>query len=166
MNHTDSTFFSKYTSLVNEESAYNSFLHQEEIFYAFLDKIDEAKSFFSYAEGKWSLKEILQHLIDTERIFSYRALSISRKETIILPGYDENIYATNSTANKRSWMSLVEEMKAVRKSTFLLYESFTNEMLMQEGKYSSASGTVETIGLIITGHVYHHIKIVEERYFL
>ena len=126
----------------------------------------EDKSTCAYAEGKWTLKEMLQHIIDTERIFAYRALAIARKETATLPGFDENLYADNSNANSRTWDNLTQEIKAVRNSTKILFESFTEEMLQNNGNFSSSNGSANTLGFIIVGHVYHHIKIAKERYLL
>jgi hypothetical protein len=162
---TNNNFFERYTSLVKEENINEAFQHQSQILEDFYNKISEEKSMYAYAEGKWTLKEMLQHMIDTERIFSYRALAIARKEMATLPGYDEDVYANNSDANRRTWASLVEEMNAVRKATILMFASFTETMLNNNGKFSSAEGTPNMLGFICVGHVYHHIKIAEERYF-
>jgi hypothetical protein len=162
---TNSSYFERYTSLVKEENLDGAFKNQEATLAAFYDKISEEKSMHAYAEGKWTLKEMLQHMIDTERIFTYRALAIARKETATLPGFDENNYANNSDTNRRTWASLVEEMNAVRKATQHLFASFTETMLHNIGKFSSAEGSPSTLGFICVGHVYHHIKIAEERYF-
>jgi uncharacterized damage-inducible protein DinB len=162
---TNNSYFERYTSLVNEDNLNEAFQHQQTTLEEFYNKVSEEKSMYAYAEGKWTLKEMLQHMIDTERIFSYRALAIARKETATLPGFDENNYADNSNANARTWISLVEEMKDVRKATQHLFSSFNENMLSQIGKFSSAQGSPSTLGFICVGHVYHHIKIVEERYF-
>jgi hypothetical protein len=162
--NTNTSYFEKYTSLVNEDNLNEAFQRQEATLEEFYNKVSEEKSTYAYAEGKWTLKEMLQHMIDTERIFTYRALAIARKETATLPGFDENNYADNSNANARTWISLVEEMKDVRKATQHLFASFTETMLNNIGKFSSAEGSPNTLGLICVGHVYHHIKITEERY--
>lgn len=157
-------YFENYTSLVIEKDIISAFSNQEKILNDFLDSVSEEKSNYAYAEGKWTLKEMLQHMIDTERIFSYRALAIARKETATLPGFDENLYADNSDANKRTWADLTKEIKTVRSSTSFLFKSFTEEMLQNTGKFSSSNGSANTLGFIIVGHVYHHIKIAKERY--
>ncbi len=162
---TNNSFFERYTSLVKENNINDAFKNQETILDTFYTKIPEEKSMHAYAEGKWTLKEMLQHMIDTERIFSYRALAIARKETATLPGFDEDNYAQNSEANNRTWASLVQEMKDVRKATQQLFASFSETMLNNIGKFSSAEGTPLTLGFICVGHVYHHIKVAEERYF-
>jgi hypothetical protein len=162
---TNNSFFERYTSLVKVENIQDAFQQQTTILEDFYNKISEEKSTHAYAEGKWTLKEMLQHMIDTERIFTYRALAIARKEAATLPGFDENNYATNSDANRRTWASLVEEMKAVRKASEMMFASFTEAMMSNIGKFSSAEGSANTLGFICLGHVYHHIKIAEERYF-
>ena len=159
-------YFENYTSQVIEKEIISAFSSQEKILNNFLDLATEEKSSCAYAEGKWTLKEMLQHIIDTERIFAYRALAIARKETATLPGFDENLYADNSNANSRTWDNLTQEIKAVRNSTIILFESFTEEMLQSKGNFSSSSGSANTLGFIIVGHVYHHIKIAKERYLL
>jgi DinB superfamily len=162
---TDNAYFLKYISLVKEDNIHDGFTNQEDTLQNFYNKIDEEKSLYAYAEGKWTLKEMLQHLIDTERVFSYRALCIARKEQATLPGFDENDYSNNSKANTRSWASLVEEMQILRMSTQMMFDSFTNDMLENEGSFSSAKDTVNTLGYIMAGHIYHHVKVAEERYF-
>ena len=157
-------YFENYTSLVREEDVLDAFKNQTKILSDFLVVISEDKATYAYAEGKWTLKEMLQHMIDTERIFSYRALAIARKETVTLPGFDENVYATNSLANRRTWEELSQEMKIVRESTTILFKSFTEEMLQSSGCFSAANGNVNTLGLIIVGHFYHHVNISNERY--
>jgi uncharacterized damage-inducible protein DinB len=131
----------------------------------FFKNIPEEKAPYRYAEGKWSVKEMLQHIIDTERIFGYRALSIARKDTTPLPGFDENTYANASKAGERSLAGLIEELKAVRTSTDLLLKSFTEDDLQQTGITNGHPNTVNAIGYIIFGHILHHKKILEERYF-
>lgn len=130
----------------------------------FLENFAPEKTGYRYAEGKWSVKEVLQHIIDAERIFAYRALCIARKDRTALPGFDENAYAENSVAGKRDWKDLVEEFRAVRRTTELLYGSFDDEQLETSGTASGKSIYVLGIGFIIAGHVSHHIRILKERY--
>ena len=157
-------YFDRYTNLVSEKDLNKAFKKQDKVLKRFMKKISEKKSVHAYAEGKWSLKEVLQHLIDCERIFAYRALVIARKDTVNLPGFEENDYAANSLANKRTWASLCEEMKALRSSTKLMFASFDKDMLAATGTFNNNPGKTETLGFIIAGHTYHHIKIAEERY--
>ena len=157
-------YFEKYTALVPEKDILSALLNQSKILNDFFGSVSEEKAEYAYAAGKWTLKEMLQHLIDTERIFGFRALSIARKETVTLNGFDENSYVINSSANRRTWAELVNEMKILRESTSLLFSSFTEEMLNTAGNFSAATASVNTIGSIIVGHFYHHLNIANERY--
>jgi hypothetical protein len=103
-------------------------------------------------------------MIDTERIFNYRALCIARKETASLPGFDENSYAENSNANSRSWRDLVDEFVAVRVTTEFLYSSFNAAALDASGLSNNKPITVISLGFTTLGHFYHHKKVIEERY--
>jgi len=157
-------YFGKYINQVPEEELSEAFKNQFPKIESFLREIDEEKSKYSYAPGKWTLKELLQHLIDCERIFNYRALCFARKETVSLPSFDEDLYAENSNANNRSWKSLSNEFINVRRSTADLFNSFTDEMMQQAGIANNKSISVLSIGFIIIGHITHHIKVVQERY--
>ena len=157
-------YFENYTSLVPEKDAVSALKKQIQALSEFFNSVSDEKAMYAYAEGKWTMKEMLQHMIDTERIFAFRALVISRKETVKLPGFDENIYATNSLANRRTWAELAHEMKIVREATILLFKSFTDDMLKTLGNFSAATATVNTIGSIIVGHFCHHVNITNDRY--
>jgi hypothetical protein len=157
-------YFERYISQVAEDDLQEALNNQFANIKNFLQLINEEKANYSYAPGKWSLKELLQHCIDTERIFAYRALCISRKEIISLPSFDENLYAQNSNANARSWKDLSNEFLNVRRSTQDLFSSFSQEMLHQQGKAGDKNISVESIGFITAGHITHHIKIAKERY--
>jgi hypothetical protein len=159
-------YFGKYINEVVEENLSEAFNNQDIKIDRFLQSVNQEKADFSYAPGKWTLKELLQHIIDTERIFNYRALCFARKETISLPSFDENLYANNSNANIRRWESLSGELINVRRSTKDLFFSFTDEVFEQRGVANNNSSTVLSLGFIIVGHVNHHIKIAEERYLL
>jgi hypothetical protein len=118
----------------------------------------------TYAEGKWTIKEILQHLIDAERIFTYRALCFARGETVQLPSFDEANYAKNASTNHRTLEDLITELTSVRLSFSLLYESFTPEMLLCSGHGFKGIYSVLAIGFIVAGHQRWHFKIIEDRY--
>ena len=119
-----------------------------------------------YAPDKWTARDVLQHLIDVERVFAYRALRYARKDTTVLPAFDENAYAVTAQASKRSLDDLLEEFYAVRNASMMLFKSFDEEMLMQEGKIWSGAISVLALGFAIVGHVNHHIDIFRERYFV
>lgn len=117
-----------------------------------------------YEEGKWTIKDIIQHLTDTERIFTYRALCFARNETARPPSFDEADYATNAFAVNRTLEELIAELIAVRKSFIALYQSFTPEMLNKTGLSFKGSYSVASIGFIMAGHQRWHLRIIEERY--
>ncbi len=119
---------------------------------------------FAYAPDKWTIKQMLQHVIDTERIFAYRALAIARKEPAGLLGFNENEYAKNATATHRNWKEMIAEWKIVRQSTNMLFASFTEEDLKQKGTASDLPISVNAIGFIIFGHALHHLHVLKERY--
>ena len=158
------TYFATYINKVSEDNLATAFKNQQELVNVFFDSISEEKSNYAYAAGKWTMKEMLQHIIDAERIFAYRALSIARKEKQSLPGFDENEYADNSNANSRSWKSLTTELKLVRQTTELLFETFAEDVLNQSGISNNNAVTVNAIGFITVGHLYHHVGVIKERY--
>ena len=126
--------------------------------------LSEEKMVFRYEEGKWSIKELMQHLIDTERIMTYRALRFSRNDTTELAGFDENWYVDNSYGNDRNFNDLVEEFTCTRRASISLFKSFTDEMLLMSGTANESDVTVRALGFIIAGHQMHHLKIIKERY--
>ncbi|MCJ8155280.1 DinB family protein [Chryseobacterium sp. SSA4.19] len=131
-----------------------------ELYSGFTDE----QSFFAYAEGKWTLKELLLHLSDTERIFQYRILAFARGDQNELPGFDEEMYAANSFANKRNLDSLLEEYQLIRKSSQILLETLQPSVLNTIGTANGNQISVETIGKLIVGHNIHHLNIIKERY--
>lgn len=159
-------YFKKYVDLVPEDDLLTGLTNQLPVIKDLLNGISEEQSTYAYEDGKWTLKELLQHMIDAERVFNYRALCIARKETVSLPGFDENDYAQNSNANNRNWQNLVEEFLAVRNSTQFLYESFTDEALNSSGISNNNPISVNSLGFITLGHFYHHKKVIEERYLV
>ncbi|WP_375238678.1 DinB family protein [Aurantibacter sp.] len=130
----------------------------------FFLSIPVAKHEYRYKNGKWTIKELLSHLIDTERIFNYRALRIARNDKTPMEGFNENDYAVHSFANSRSMESLIEEYKAVKLATIALFNNFSPEVLRQVGVASGHNVSVRAIGFIISGHEIHHVNVIKERY--
>ena len=130
----------------------------------FFGKISEEKLLYRYEEGKWTSKDILLHIIDAERIFTYRALRISRGDRTPLPGFDEKPYVAAALANSRSIQSLVEEYKIVRQATLALFQNLTPFQLQQIGTASGFPVSVRALGFIITGHEIHHLNVIAKRY--
>ena len=137
---------------------------QTPLFLQFLQSIPADKRDYRYDEGKWTIKEVLLHILDAERIFAYRALCIARKDKTSLPSFDENLYADNSKADQRDWDELIEEFRLVRQSNGIMFASFDNEQLETSGIASNKSIYVLAIGFILVGHITHHIRIIKERY--
>jgi hypothetical protein len=130
----------------------------------FFESISQEKHLYAYAENKWSILDILLHIIDTERIFSYRALRIIRKDKTPMVGFDQDEFVISGNANNRSMDSLIEEYKSVRNSTITLYSNLRSESLKLIGKASGSNISARAIGYIIIGHENHHISIIRERY--
>jgi hypothetical protein len=129
-----------------------------------IQTIPEAKGDYRYAPEKWSIKEMLRHMADAERVFAYRALRFSRNDKTPLSSFDENAYAPESNAGAKSVKQLGDELINLRKSTIDLFESFTPEMMTREGTASNKVISVLTLGYVIAGHEMHHCKILKERY--
>lgn len=157
--------FKGYISKVKDEDAIAALRNQQEAVDRFFDQLTEDDSKYSYQAGKWTLKEMLQHLSDAERVFNYRALAIARGEQASLPGFDEDSYAANSYANRRPWADLVDEFKAIRKSTVMLYSSFPGNIFDLSGMANNKPITVNAIAFATVGHFAHHMEIIETRYF-
>jgi len=157
-------YYHRYINYVQGNSlqqAMQNHLHEIKDFY---NNLPQEKAAYAYAEGKWTVKELLQHVIDTERIFGYRALCISRKDTTPLPGFEENDYAATSNANSRTLQSLKEEFNAVRHSTDCMLASLNDDQLSSTGTASGNSITANAVAFIILGHLLHHKAILQERY--
>lgn len=159
------TFYANYIAQVSDEY---TLIEELEIslhrFIKFVQDIPMDKFDYRYAEGKWTIKDIIQHLIDAERIFAYRALRFARNDTTDLPGFEENDYVNEANANKRSIMELLTELSAVRHATIYLFKTFNDEHLKRVGVASNNEMSVRALGFVIIGHQNHHQRIFVERY--
>ena len=126
--------------------------------------IDNRKEEYCYEKGKWSIREIVGHLIDTERVFSYRALRFARGDDTDLSGFDHEKFVPSSKANRRLLKDLAEEYQAVRHATIALFGSFDDEMLARAGTANDNKATVLALGFITVGHEIHHVKVIKDRY--
>lgn len=126
--------------------------------------ISEEKSDFRYAPDKWTIRELLCHMIDAERIFAYRALRFARNDKTPLAGFEERDYAPQANASGRSLQKIAAEMAHLRSSTIDLFESFTPEMLVRRGLANNNELSVVALGFIIAGHETHHCHVLKERY--
>lgn len=141
-------------------------IHQRQLqnFPEFIESIPDSKMNYSYDEGKWTIAEVLLHIIDAERVFQYRALRFSRGDMTELPGFEQDDYVPRSNAGRRSKESILEEYKAVRRSTIALFSNFDRQTLQIKGVASKSEMSVGALGFIISGHQKHHRNIVRERY--
>jgi len=131
---------------------------------AIFDRGEDAIRGIRYAEGKWTLKEILGHLIDDERIFAYRALCVARRDPRPLPGFDENDYVAATDFESRPLAGLLREYASVRESTLTLFESLTPEEWTRRGNVNGYEASVRGLAFHMAGHELHHLRVVRERY--
>jgi hypothetical protein len=157
-------YFKAYLDQLEERPLIESLTEEAIKTNQFFRNLPESKHDFQYAEGKWTPKEILLHVIDSERAFSYRALYIARTDNANLEGFDENIFAKNSNANKRNMFDLLKEYNSVRAASINLFESFSNETLQRTGKANGNIFSVRVAGFLACGHEIHHRKVIKERY--
>jgi hypothetical protein len=158
------SFYQNYIRQVEKDDLREAFAIYPPAFTAFLQDIPEEKWSHRYAEAKWTIAELVLHIIDAERIFAYRALRIARKDQTPLPGFEENDYVVHSKASSRTKDSLINELEAVQLSSRLLFESFDEEQLECSGTVNGGSTYVRGIGFILLGHSVHHQNIIKQRY--
>lgn len=132
----------------------------------FILSLPEDKLLYRYTEGKWSIKEVITHLIDMERIYTYRALRFARNDKTILPGFDDKEYVKHSGANNRDISALLKELEAVRHSTIAMIEGLEEEVLTRSGIINGKSVSARALLYHIAGHELHHIRILKEKYNL
>ena len=157
-------YLKKYISLVKEKNVLNALAESHLEALKLIESILPNQENYSYSEGKWTIKEVLIHCMDTERIFCTRALSFARGETQPSQSFDENKYATNSEANLRLLSDIKEEWINLRGSTISLFKNFSSNKLFSKGIMPAGELTVNDIGIAISGHSLHHLFIIKERY--
>lgn len=157
-------FYQGYIDLVPENDIFLALENNLREIQELIPSIHASKAGYAYGPGKWTVAQALQHVIDAERIFAYRALRIARGDKTPLPGWDENSYAANAPASHRTIVEIAEELYAVRRSTTLLFMSFTDDLWERTGNANGRDIDVLTIAYIVVGHMRHHIKIFRERY--
>ncbi|WP_103068454.1 DinB family protein [Aquimarina sediminis] len=133
-------------------------------FVDFVESIPVEKFTHAYAEGKWTIAEVLQHIIDTERIFAYRALRFARNDKTPIMGFEQDDYVPNSNANNLGQEDIVSDFNAVRNCSISLFNGFTDEMLTRIGEASGSPMSARAVGYILTGHQKHHFEVITERY--
>ncbi len=157
-------YYQTYINKLGEADLLETMAKQLNNFPQFIASIPKDKWNYAYDEGKWTVVEALLHIIDTERIFQYRALRFARNDDSHLPGFDQDLYVPKSGANKRSKESIISEYKAVRQSTLALFSELDIDTLMRKGTASGSKMSVAALGFITLGHQRHHRDIIRERY--
>ena len=158
-----SAFAATYVNMVGNGSILEILESLKESTHYFFTHIYPDKADFAYAEGKWTVKQVLGHMADTERIFAYRALVFS-KESIALPGFDQDLYMEHSTFSNRTLKDIANEFKTIRQSSIYLLKSMTGEQTKQKGIASGGTFSVRAYAYMMAGHEMHHLKILKERY--
>ncbi|HTH57332.1 MAG TPA: DinB family protein [Cyclobacteriaceae bacterium] len=158
------SFYKNYVKQIDEPDVLQALRISGHRMLELVHSIPVSKADFAYGPGKWTIREMLCHMMDAERIFCYRALRFARNDKTPLPGFEENDYATQANATGRSLQTIASEMAHIRSSTIDLFESFTPEMLNRKGTASGKELSVIALGFIIPGHETHHRKILVERY--
>lgn len=154
----------RYIRQIEERDIVEAYRLHSERNLQFFERISEQQSQYRYAEDKWTIKEVIQHVIDTERVFCYRTLAFARGDTTSLPGFDENLYARNSHANERSWDSLVQEYRSLCDSTMDMIHSFNADDYNKTGTASGHPVSALAMMFTMVGHANHHVNIIKERY--
>ena len=157
-------YYGKYVALVPDGDIAVTLSRQIDATAAFLSPLSEQQAAYAYAPGKWSIKEVLGHLMDTERIFTYRALRIGRNDKTPLPGYEQDDYVASANFNGRSLSGLLEEFAAVRNSTVQLFKHFTDKEWERRGTANQVEMTALSLGYVVAGHELHHMDVVRKRY--
>tara|TARA_R100001198_G_scaffold32884_1_gene17555 strand:+ start:978 stop:1493 length:516 start_codon:yes stop_codon:yes gene_type:complete len=158
------SYYRQYIDLVEDIPLLSALELSKSRTQSFFQNIPKQKLEYRYAENKWTPKDILQHIIDTERVFGYRALYFSRDQSADLRGFDENQFAANTHANTRTIDDLLNEYLVVRNATVSLFKSFDDNQLKSIGMANNSKMSVRAAGFIICGHEMHHCNIINERY--
>ncbi len=157
-------YYQPYINLIKGDDIFRTLVEQNLESQNILNSFPESKGNFSYAKGKWSVKEVIGHLMDVERVFAYRALCIARGETKSLPSMEQDDYVKNGNFNNRQLFDLIYEYRLIRESNILLYGSFDKSVLNNKGNINGFDTTVLALIFITAGHEKHHLNILMEKY--
>jgi uncharacterized damage-inducible protein DinB len=159
-------YYEKYVSKIEGDDLFVALDKYTQSMNAFLSAMTEEKADYAYADGKWTVKQSLQHVVDTERIFAYRALRIARRDKVNLPGFEQDDFAQFAEVKNRTVKSLAEEMMAVRAANLTMFKSFSTADLAEVGSASNNPVSANAIGFILLGHWQHHEMLFKEKYGL
>jgi len=157
-------YYEKYINEIEGDNILKILNDQNKKTQEVLNSFPEHKGNYRYADGKWTVKEVVGHLLDSERVFAYRALCIARSEKKSLPGFEQDDYVIEGNFNSRELFDLNYEFRLLRESNLLLFRSFSEEMLNRRGTANESPVTVRALLWIIAGHEKHHLNILKERY--
>ena len=157
-------YYANYIATLGDVELMEMLKKQLKNFPSFISSIPKDKFHYSYAEGKWTVAQVLVHILDTERVFQYRALRFARNDKTPLPGFDQDLFVAESKAENWSREEVLENYKIIRKSTIALFEKFSDEDLNKVGIASNSPMSVAALGFICCGHQRHHRNILRERY--
>lgn len=157
-------YYEQYIALVTEDNVIEAMTNSLNDTMTLLRSVDEEKGNFAYAEGKWTIKELVGHMSDGERIFAYRALRFARGDKAELQGFDQDPYIENGNFNDATLKELLDEYELVRRSNIALFSRFTDEAWQRTGVASEAEVSVRALANIMVGHERHHVNILRERY--
>ena len=159
-------YYETYVSLVPETDIISALQNQLAEIENLFAEISEEKGAYAYAEGKWSIKELVGHLIDGERIFSYRAFRFSRADKTALASFEQDNYIKHGNFNNRTLADLIEEFSLLRKANLYLFKNLPAEAWVRTGVASDAEVSVRALVYIMVGHVRHHAKVLKEKYLI
>jgi hypothetical protein len=159
-------YYARYIELVPEGNLVDLLVEQQLDTLGMLRRVEEERGAFAYAPGKWTIKEVIGHMSDAERVFSYRALRFARGDATPLASFDENAYAPAGRFNDRRMGSLIDEFQSIRAATVHLFRYLSDEELTRRGVASGNPVSVRALGYIIAGHERHHASLLRERYGL
>ena len=157
-------YYEKYVSLVPAGDVVETLSRQSEETLALLRSIDEARAVYRYEPDKWSIKQVVGHICDGERVFAYRALRFARSDETPLPGYEQDDYARAGNFDARTLADLAAEFERVRAATVALFRSFDAEAMQRRGKANDNEVSVRALAHIIAGHELHHVQVLRTRY--
>ena len=157
-------YYGTYISKVADGDVVQALKQQVTGTVAYLRAIPESRAGHRYAEGKWSIREVVGHLADAERIFAYRALRFARNDSTALPGFDENAFVANSRFDDRTLGSLIDEFAAVRAASIAQFDGFFPEEWLRGGTASGKHMSVRALAWVIAGHELHHLEVLRTRY--
>ena len=158
------SYFGQYIKLVPEGYLADLLAEQSEQTKSMLDQVTEEQGSFRYAPGKWSLKEVLGHIADTERIMSYRLLRVGRGDQTMLPGFSEEAFVAGAAFDQQPLKHLIDELAVVRRSTLSLLNGMPDEAWLRKGNVNGIETSARALAYVIAGHELHHCRVIRERY--